>query len=61
MPLVKDKSHLRLVLEMLDVMDVAEQEELMIGRSHIHSAKIMYVSLLTSVPIVEGLEYVRYI
>ena len=55
----KDKSHLQLVLEMLGVMDVMELERRMIGQNHIHSVKIMYVSLLISVPIVADLEYAK--
>ena len=54
----KDKSHLKLVLVMLSVMDVMEQERKMIGQSHIHLMLIMYVDLLTFVPIAVGLEYV---
>ena len=33
----------------------------MIGQSRTHSAKIMYVSLQTSVQIAEGLQYVKYL
>jgi hypothetical protein len=55
----KDKSHLQLVLEIWNAMDVRELERRMIGQNHIHSVKIMYVSLLISVPIVADLEYAR--
>ena len=59
MPQANDKNHLKLVLEIESVMVVMVQANKMIGQSRIHLVKIMYVSLLTSVLIAEGLEYVR--